>query len=376
MLLARSPFRQGGAEPGTRTTKDGNLHMASEWDRGILAKSSWHGLEEIGTMPDAAAMIAAAERTGAWPTRLTSEAMTTASGLAVADAKAIVASYAAHPSRVLGVVGGRYRATSPEEWRGIVEAAAAAGAKPTGAFALRDGARILGTFEVGIGNGLRTNLLMCDSFDGSMALTCGYTTIDVVCANTLAVSLGKDGGGMAKIRHTASAADRIEDLRKAIAVATECGQKIRDAYAHARETRLDRDQAKAVFDALFPEAAEDATQNAKTRADNVRIEAMRAAAMPINLRGNAKGTLATMWNTATWLVDRDANGNAQKDGGTLDSLLFGARAKRVQEIQTIIELAMRDGSVKRVPASEALAMPDLDKAPVRRALLDDMIENA
>ena len=34
--------------------------MSHEWHRGVLTTSSWHGLENIGAMPDAGAMIPAA----------------------------------------------------------------------------------------------------------------------------------------------------------------------------------------------------------------------------------------------------------------------------------------------------------------------------
>lgn len=36
----------------------------------MLNNSSWHRLETVGVMPDAAAMIAAGEKTGAWPVEL------------------------------------------------------------------------------------------------------------------------------------------------------------------------------------------------------------------------------------------------------------------------------------------------------------------
>ncbi len=41
--------------------------MSSEWHRGVLTASSWHGLEDIGVMADDQAMIAHGESSGAWP---------------------------------------------------------------------------------------------------------------------------------------------------------------------------------------------------------------------------------------------------------------------------------------------------------------------
>lgn len=347
--------------------------MAHEWDRGVLAKSSWHGLEEVGIMADAAAQIAAGERTGAWPVALSQVELRTAEGF-LAPCKGILANYAQHDPRVLGVVGDRYRETKCEEWRNLLYAAVAAGGRPTGAFSLRDGSRVLATLEVGTANGLRTNLLLADAFDGSMRFTCGFTTIDVVCANTLAMSLGQDGDGMAQIRHTVSAEQKIETLRQTIGAAIASGSKVRDLYKSARAARLDKSTAMKVFDALFPEAPKDATPRTKSIADAARDEAAQAMALPINHRGEP-GTLATLWNTATWLVDRDANGNARKvrgDGNPLESLLWGSKGGRVQEIQTIVEVLMRDGTVKHVQASEALEL-GVDARTVGKTVLDDML---
>jgi NAD(P)H-dependent flavin oxidoreductase YrpB (nitropropane dioxygenase family) len=58
-------------------------------------------------------------------------------------------------------------------------------------------------------------------------------------------------------------------------------------------------------------------------------------------------------------VDREADGPARKvkgGGSSLDSLLFGSRGDRVSEIQTVIDVVLRDGTIQSVPASDALAM--------------------
>lgn len=326
--------------------------MAHQWHRGILESSSWHGLEEVGAMPTAESMIDAGERSGAWPVALKSEPMATVAGLPV-PGSAMVALYREHPAACLGVVGDRYRATATQEWRDLVRAAVCAGARPTGAFSLREGSRALATFEVGTSNGLRTNLLIADSYDGSMSLTCGTSSIRVVCANTMSAAMTKDGLGMAKIRHTASLEQKVNILAESIGIAIAQGEKVRSAYNRAEETRMSRASAQAAFDLLFPDAPEGATTAAKTRAANARQEAMVAAAMPIN---NAGPTLATLWNAATYLVDRRADGSARpvRSGSALDSMLFGARSERVQEIQKVVEIVMRDGTVQPMTIAEAL----------------------
>jgi Domain of unknown function (DUF932) len=345
--------------------------MAHEWHRGVLAASSWHGLEKIGVMATSDDLIRHGETSGAYPTALTREAIVTASGLTV-PGHAIVAHYASHPPAALSVVGDRYRATACTEWRDLVRAVCLAGGHPTGAFSLRDGTRTLATFEVGKSNGLKTHFLLADAFDGSMSLTAGMSSVRVVCANTLSSALSSDGRAMATLRHTASLETKVRILVDSIADAVQRGDSVRAAYERAEQTRLTSEQAQAIFDRLFPPPAEDEKDAAKTRVENVRADARRAMARPEN---NVGPTLATVWNAATWMVDRTADGKARPvrgGGDRLDSLLFGGRADRVSEIQTMIEVILKDGTVEAVPAARALEI-GADAGQVGRKVLDDML---
>jgi len=340
-----------------------------EWSAGVLNASSWHGLETIGVMPHAAAMIRAGERSGAWPIALERERMRTEGGFPVPGRRAIVGLYWSGERRVVGDVSTDYRNTTPDAWRGLIEAACLAGAKPTGAFALRDHTRVVATFDVG-GNGIRTKLIFADAFDTSMALTVGTTSVRVVCANTLAMSMRGDGAGMAKIRHTASLETRVNALKATIGDAIATGEKVRTLYQRATDTKLNRAQAAQVFDALFPEAPEDAPQATKTRVANVRAEAQRAAGRPENSEG---GSLATLWNAATWMVDRQADGSPRMTRGgdnRLESMLMGARAKRVEDIQSVIEVILRDGTVQPMALHEALESKAIDGERILADILD------
>ncbi len=334
--------------------------MSHEWDRGVLTNASWHGLEELGTLVTAEDIIYAGEDSGSWPVKVYREDMRTVNTQLLSGDQAIVADYKQHDSRWLSSVGGRFRATTPEEWRELVTAATRAGAKPTGAFSLRNGSRVLATFEVGEGNGLKNHLVLADAFDGSMKLTGGFTSVRVECANTLSAAMSADGGGMAKLRHTASLEHKIvamgESLEKAIAT----GQAVKDLYEQAEQTVLHRDDAMKLLFELFPDPVskdgEKIAKSAMTRAKNRRDEAIKAAALPINRVGD-KGTVATLWNAATYLVDRTVNGSFRKvrGGDRLDSMLFGSRASRVGQIeQVMVQVLQSDGTEVSMTVDQAV----------------------
>lgn len=344
--------------------------MSHEWHRGVLTTSSWHGLEDVGVLSTADDAIDAGEKSGAYPVSLNFDTLSTPSGL-TAPVKALVASYRDGNASVVGAVGDNYRATSTGEWRDLIRAAVAAGAKPTGAFSLRDGARVLATFDVG-GNGIRTQLVIADSFDRSMRLTCGTTAIRVVCANTLSAAMRSDGEGMARLTHTNSLETKVNVLREAIGETIKTGEKVRDLYHRTETARLNRSMADALFDQLFPVAPEDAGKAAVTKAENLRAEARAAAMLPIN---NAGPSVATLWNAATYIVDRNANGSARKtrgDSAMLDSMLFGARAKRIEEIQHTIEVVMASGEIERMTVTEARDV-GIDARQIGRSIIAEML---
>jgi hypothetical protein len=351
--------------------------MAHEWHAGVLNASSWHGLEVVREMTTAKDLIAAGEETKAYPLAVALEKMKTVSGLEV-PGSAVVATYAGNKRIAHSAVGGKYTPLNPKEWRATIEAAVKAGARPAGAFALRGGTRVLATFEIPGGNGgtgIRNYLNLVDSLDGSIAFSAGGTSIRTVCANTLAASFSADGKGYAKVKHTASINDRSEYIRSAIEAHVKQGDEIAKLYREAKKTALDRDQAVAIINALFPAPEKGDSQKLATRKKNTRAEAAKAMHRPENNDGT---NLATIWNAATWLVDRDADGNAKAargDADKLDSLLFGQRNKRVNEIRNIIQVIMADGSIRDMDAFEA-HKSGVDVSQSGKSLLDIMLEDA
>lgn len=349
--------------------------MPANFHKGVLTTSSWHRLEEVGVMPDAPSMIEAGLRTSAWALNVAKEQIFCESGLQ-APGMGIVAEYR-NGRRCLSTMGDGYNPTGPADWQALIAAAVQAGAKPTGAFSLDHGKKQLATFEISNDKGVVTQLLIVDSFDGSKAFTVGFTTIRVVCCNTLAVALSQDGKGMARFRHSANLSDKIRLLCESIPLAIKSGEKVRDVYERAERSIISGDVAQNLFDALFPKAkpAEDGTpptSNAITRAENNRYDALKACANPINRVGSGKGNLGTLWNAATYLVDRKVDGSSRGESG-LDSLLFGSRAKRIEEIQTLIEVVMQDGSVQTVAAPQAVEM-GVDPKLVGSKILQEMLE--
>lgn len=346
--------------------------MADEFDRGVMITSSWHQKERVAEMATAEDMIRHGHDSGAWPIGVELQRLMTPGGLP-AKARAVVASYLRdeHPDRVVGEVGERYHACDPAAWADLTRAAVLAGAKPDGCFSLRDGRRILATFDVGRANGIRTKLAIVDSFDGSMRLQIGFTSIRVVCANTLGAAQSRDGKNWHQIRHTASLDGNVRQLTDRIGEAIASGESLKETMARAERT-VPADH-HAAFDLLFPPATDDDSPAKRGRANAKRSEALIAMSADVNKVGDGRN-VATLWNAATYLVDRRADGSHReaRGGESLDSLLFGSRAKRLQEVQELIAVIMADGTERHVSVPEATAM-GVDTQQMGAAVLADML---
>lgn len=351
--------------------------MPAYFDRGIMNQSSWHGLEEVGVLLDAEDMIRKGQETGAWPIDIEfikNPELSAIPGVHI-PGRAVVAHYRKHPSRGLAMVGGRFTHTTPEKWGELIKAAVKAGAKPTGAFSLKMGRRILATFEVGEVNGLKTYLVMVDGFDGSIKLLIGFTTIRVVCANTLQAFRSQDGEAAATLRHNSTLPEKIEVIREVLDDGIQANRSFAELYQEAVDTRLDRDSAQELLYTLYPDSETD-DKGAQTRAENKRLEVLKAAHLPVNRVGSS-GCPANLWNAATWVLDRDLDGKYKKTRGlsALDSMLMGPRSKEVAKIEMVmVELLRPDGSVEAVPveqaAREGVGADQIGSAALR-AMLDE-----
>lgn len=177
-------------------------------------------------------------------------------------------------------------------------------------------------------------LLLSNSHDGTGAVTVMFTPIRVVCQNTLNVALsGNDN--RAKLRHTMTLGNRIEDVRKALGILNNrftMFEELSKAMAAKPLTYSGfKDYVKGA--GLLPK--EEGNGGMSTRASNIMDELSRLFERG---KGNdmpgVKGTLWAGFNAVTEYVDhfRSTKGDGL-DGAEnrAKSLLFGSGANMKQD---------------------------------------------
>lgn len=176
-------------------------------------------------------------------------------------------------------------------------------------------------------------LLLTNNHDGSRACSVAFTTVRVVCANTLGLARSGRLKHECKIRHIGNVADKLAQAREVLGLAQaefdEYGQKAR--ALSFREYRRQQEVDEFIAGVLGVKAMEDMTKQQKTVRSTILdlIETGRGTDLP-----GVKGTYWGLLNAVTEYVDHERssrviNGN-NADEVRLEAVTWGGGAAMKQ----------------------------------------------
>lgn len=222
-VRARNSNRRGGKP---RRLKNNMRNMSHEFESGFFVRQpAWHRLGVL--LPEAPTLTDAIRLAGLdW--RVTLAPVFTDGGRVIATHRATVRE---SDGKVLGVVGRGYRPLQNDRAFAFFEPfLAGGGCELEAAGSLRGGvkvwvlARVQGAEgQVVDGDAVRGYFLLSNAHDGSQAVRAQFTTIRVVCLNTLALADERAGRGVEaclRVRHTAGVEDRLSVVQAASDLAT------------------------------------------------------------------------------------------------------------------------------------------------------------
>ena len=168
---------------------------------------------------------------------------------------------------VLGVVGERYRTLQNEDLFSFGDNILDGGGRWETAGSIKGGRQVFGSIALeretvldpnGVGDKVKTYLLVNTSHDGSVAIQASITPVRVVCANTLNLAIG---GGVGrnrnikqtfKIRHTQTAEGKVIAAREALGLANQYMDEF-DIMAKAMiEKEISNDVFNEIIEAAYP----------------------------------------------------------------------------------------------------------------------------
>lgn len=218
--------------------------------------------------------------------------------------------------RVLGMVGSGYTVIQNRDTAEAIERVyGGPHAVVSVAGALGQGERIwflcgLGgeAFEVQPGDPIERYLLVTSAHDGSGAHRMLFTSVRVVCRNTLTIAL-RGAQHQVSLRHTRNVGLALPMLADVLAQSRTYWERVREAFAMLARQSVTRPEVRSFLDQLLP-APRDARGEIRQGAGLTKIEAQRETIRRLFEGGGDGSALAgsTRWgllNAATQWIDRE-----------------------------------------------------------------------
>lgn len=170
-------------------------------------------------------------------------------------------------------------------------------------------------------------ILLTHGHDGLHQIQMKWTPVRVVCANTLAISLGSKGAGI-KFKHLGSIDQRLNDAQDALKIARENHTMLAQITKEMVQSKPSDEEVMEVLEQLFPATGDRVPTRTQGNRDKV-LELMEKG------RGNdatkVAGTWWALYNGVTEYADHYkpviARGDKDKDEARMDSVLFGSAAQ-------------------------------------------------
>lgn len=231
----------------------------------------------------------------------------------------------------LSVVGSRYQVVQPEEvlefYRDLTQVS---GFELETAGVLKGGRKMWALASTGqagvLAGGDRTNayLLLATACDGTLATTAQFTSVRVVCNNTLAVALAHAGSNTVKVKHNTTF--DAEQVKRQLGISVSSWDDFMYRLKVLSERQVKESEVKTFLQSVFTEHS--ASPNGRAPAVRERsmakvLDLYNGEGIGSNLASSA-GTAYGLLNAVTEFVDHRRR--AKSVDHRLDSAWFGTGA--------------------------------------------------
>ena len=191
-------------------------------------------------------------------------------------------------------------------------------------------------------------LFLTTSHDGYGSITAAFTPVRIVCANTLNAAM-KNHSNCIKIRHTASAQDRLNQAHKLLGITNQLGAELEEVFNHWSNIRItDNEVKRLVQRAMAPnkEVLQNLQNNQQddlsTAYNNMVSSVMEYAfSSPTQQEGTTKGTLFGAYNAVTGYFQNVRN--YKDDESKFKSIMYGTGLQRSQTAFDLCDRVSRHG---------------------------------
>jgi len=261
----------------------------------------------------------------------------------------------------LSVVSNRYKVVQPHEvlefFRDLVESY---GFELETAGSLNGGRRFWALAKTSMnidikGDKVENYLCVVTSCDGSMATQAFFTSIRVVCANTLRMALNQDGKNAVIVRH--STVFNPDQVKIDLGIIRNNWSEFGDIITAMSEYKVSRKETADIIYNLFKTDKAASIEDESTRTQNIMRGVFASVAnSPGSHLQSADGTAWGLLNGVTHYIDHEAG--ARSDDNRLNSAWFGkGNDIKNQAYDLVKELISANQQRESIPVTDIF--PDL-----------------
>jgi len=173
-------------------------------------------------------------------------------------------------------------------------------------------------FSVVKGDDVEQYLLLVHAHDGTMAITCGFTNVRVVCWNTLSAAL-REAERLLKFRHSRNCRVNLEKARDTFTLAASQFNRTCESYQFLAKVKCDDKTARRYFREVF----------APGRADDEKAATVTVNRIFPLFEGGVGRELApgTMWNAFNAITQFNTHNRSRTADARLEGQWLGKSAK-------------------------------------------------
>lgn len=308
----------------------------------------WHGHGvELDNPPTIMEGIIAAGLN--WP--VVTKPLVTTDGITVEGFRATVRET---DNRVLGVVGSDYKPLQNMEAFSFFQPFVDSGlATLNTAGSLREGSRIWVLAKIAgdplvivpeADDTVERFVLLSNGHDGKLAVRVGFTSVRVVCSNTLAMAHNSAGSKLLRIRHHKKVAQDLEEIRKVMNLANQEFEATAEQYKFLASCQINaEDFSKYVKKVFNVKDKDDTARVREIKEDDSRLITNKIlpffeAGRGNNVRG-VKGTFWAAYNAVTEFLTWE---RGRSTDNRLDSLWYGASSNdNARALALAVEMAKK-----------------------------------
>lgn len=250
------------------------------------------------------------------------------------------ATYRTDNGSVLGQVGSRYEIVQNKDAFGFFDSIIDSGeAIFETAGVLGNGERIFVTAKlpedmlVG-GEPCKKYIILTNSHDGSSSIIAGFTTVRIVCNNTLQAALGSLSNSVS-IKHFAGAKSKLQEAYKVMGIASKYMAEVDEIFNNMAKTRISDEELKGfILNVMQPDykiSEDDEIQyNVSKRLKN-QVDGIYNFALshPTQTTNAAEGTVWGAYNAISGYYNYIAKFNSEED--KFKSQMFGNGNKNIKK---------------------------------------------